>query len=506
MNASRMTRNIIWAMISLIVTGLTAFIITYVTVDTNRNAGEIINVSGRQRMLSQRIAFLAVELSESKNYTPAALARLSKEMEEATNLLESSHNFLIEQIFSRKDEIFYFDDPFNVDIRVKSYIAAARAINGLARQRLTVDERYIQYIAENRLDILKDLDRIVAQYEKDYESIVNTLIRYQSIVLFVTLFVIFVLHRKVFVPMVQEVLKAQAVTQSLFSTQKKFLNIMKDELQTPLKGVTSATKSLKEAYISSEHRRLYNTLEHSASRLETILSDIINVIELSSGQTTANQDAFNISQIVDYVIKQRRESINVKGLELVVLNENPNTVVIGDKIRFIQLLRALIDNAVKYTDEGNVIVKWLSNSDASGVSILVSDTGRGIPAEDLERIYERFYQVENINPEERSGTGLGLAIVKYTTSLLEGYINVISRVGQGTTFTVDLPFKVAVGDNAQDTEKNVARIAPPQNAKTSDFIDLKVIKSLKSINQLSDRVDYYLEDIDKYIENLQRSV
>jgi len=129
-----------------------------------------------------------------------------------------------------------------------------------------------------------------------------------------------------------------------------------------------------------------------------------------------------------------------------VLEPGPQVTLNGDRVRLAQVLANLLDNAVKYTERGSVRVAL--GADGERAWCEVRDTGPGIPARDLPRVFERFYRVDKARARERApggadrtGTGLGLSIVKHALALLGGEVSVVSRVGEGTTFRFEVPLE-----------------------------------------------------------------
>ncbi|HXS82814.1 MAG TPA: ATP-binding protein, partial [Methylomirabilota bacterium] len=124
------------------------------------------------------------------------------------------------------------------------------------------------------------------------------------------------------------------------------------------------------------------------------------------------------------------------GLEL-VLEPGPPVTLNGDRVRLAQVLANLLDNAVKYTERGSVRVALGATDGRAWCE--VRDTGPGIAARELPRVFERFYRVDKARSREKGGTGLGLSIVKHALALHGGEVTVVSRVGQGTTFRFEVP-------------------------------------------------------------------
>ena len=136
------------------------------------------------------------------------------------------------------------------------------------------------------------------------------------------------------------------------------------------------------------------------------------------------------------VIKRHRDGLEEKGLTVEV--DSSSVVVLGDVEAMTQILDNLLDNAIQYTPAPGHIELALSEADGHGV-LEVKDTGAGIPPEDMERVFERFYRVDKARSRELGGTGLGLSIVKHLVGSLRGKVTVTSKLGQGSRFRVELP-------------------------------------------------------------------
>jgi two-component system phosphate regulon sensor histidine kinase PhoR len=155
-----------------------------------------------------------------------------------------------------------------------------------------------------------------------------------------------------------------------------------------------------------------------------------------------NVGVYPIADIVGEVIDVLSIKADQKNLQLNVSVQEDLPLLECNKDRIKQLLINLIDNSIKYTEEGSVSIDCSQSRDEQFLNIKITDTGIGIDEKHLERLFERFYRVDKGRSRKQGGTGLGLSIVKHIVELYHGKITVKSQVGQGTTMKVKLPFKI----------------------------------------------------------------
>jgi two-component system, OmpR family, phosphate regulon sensor histidine kinase PhoR len=217
--------------------------------------------------------------------------------------------------------------------------------------------------------------------------------------------------------------------------KKEFVINVSHELRTPLTAIKGFVETL-EGEVSDEGKRYLDIIKRNTERLISIVSDLLLLSELEE-RDELQLERINLKTLVqnvlhmfDHRLKEKRLTFSLEAAEgLPNLN--------GDPFKLEQMFVNLLDNAIKYTEGGEIRVTIGSADDK--VTILVTDTGIGIPRQDLARIFERFYVVDKSRSRKFGGTGLGLSIVKHIVLLHNGTIDVESRPGEGTTFTITLP-------------------------------------------------------------------
>lgn len=217
--------------------------------------------------------------------------------------------------------------------------------------------------------------------------------------------------------------------------KKDFIVNVAHELRTPLTAINGFVDVLSEETDSSKQRYLSIIKNHTA-RLIALVSDLEDLTKLERAPRLDIQDV-NLATFMDNIYTLYEARLSEKNLALTIEIDPPTLRGSFDPFRMEQVLINLIDNALRYTEQGGITIRLFK---ARGELILeVTDTGSGIEAKHLSRLFERFYTVDQSRSRARSGTGLGLAIVKHIVQSHGGSIRVTSETGKGTTFLIQLP-------------------------------------------------------------------
>ena len=211
------------------------------------------------------------------------------------------------------------------------------------------------------------------------------------------------------------------------------------ELRTPVAALKMMAETLLEgAQDDPEVRgRFIGLMAHEADRLSDLARDLLDLSQMEAGEWPMKIRSFALSEVVDQVLDKCSPAARERRQELAAQCP-PEAAVLADRVAMAQILTNLVENAIKYTPEGGRVAVVVEPLPAH-VRIRVRDTGIGIPAEHLERIFERFYRVDKARSRALGGSGLGLAIVAHLVEVQGGTITVESTPGQGSTFTVELP-------------------------------------------------------------------
>lgn len=241
------------------------------------------------------------------------------------------------------------------------------------------------------------------------------------------------------------------IAQASDRAKTDFLSTMSHELCTPMNGIIGMNEALEETDLDEEQREITADIRDSGRDLQTIIGNVILFSQLEGGRVNLDNSAFNIRDVLKEAVLPYAEQAQKKGLAIKAQIEKivPQHIA-GDDVRTGQIICALLDNAIKFTDEGSVELSVKGHPDHKGATVLtikVSDTGIGIAAEDTDRIFDRFTQQDGSINRRHGGTGLGLTIARGLTELMGGELDLESELDVGTTFTVRIPYGAAEAEN-----------------------------------------------------------
>ncbi|PSR31399.1 MAG: PAS domain-containing sensor histidine kinase [Sulfobacillus benefaciens] len=222
--------------------------------------------------------------------------------------------------------------------------------------------------------------------------------------------------------------------------RQDFVANVSHELQTPLTIIRGFTETLQDDPDPDSAKRFIQLIHEEATRMSHLVDDLLALSRMEHHSLPVNRIPVDLPVLIESILVKLGP--RAQSAELVFDNQLPSHIplVAGDPDLLAEVFLNLISNSVQYTPAGGMIsIKLASEPGNPMVGVSVKDTGIGIPAQDLSRIFERFYRVDRARSRASGGTGLGLAIVKHIMELHQGRIEVSSQVGQGTIFTVWLP-------------------------------------------------------------------
>lgn len=219
----------------------------------------------------------------------------------------------------------------------------------------------------------------------------------------------------------------------LENMRSQFVANVSHELKTPLTSIKGFTETLKYVEDEETRKKFLDIIEKEADRLGRLINDILILSKIES-DISGEEDEFLPNKVIDDVINMVRVLADNKNITI-ELDERNYDLLFGDKDRFLQLVLNIVENSIKYSNEGST-VKISSFTKGDNYNLIVEDNGIGIPKEDIPRIFERFYRVDKAR--KSGGTGLGLAIVKHIVKTFNGNIKVESVLGVGSKFIVQI--------------------------------------------------------------------
>ncbi|NJK62255.1 MAG: response regulator [Synechococcaceae cyanobacterium SM2_3_1] len=248
--------------------------------------------------------------------------------------------------------------------------------------------------------------------------------------------------------------------------KSEFLASMSHELRTPLNAILGFSQLLsREPDLSQSQRRYLSTINRSGEHLLTLINDVLEMSKIEAGQIILQENAFNLGQLLQGLGEMFSVRAEAKQLRLsFFIDASVPTYVYIDEGKLRQILLNLLSNAIKFTHEGWVKVDIHRVLDRDYMlCVKVEDSGDGISADDLNRLFQPFTQTSS-GLRSQEGSGLGLAICRKFIDLMQGSIEVSSKLGQGSTFTIMLPFREVDSSEIQEKQlvQRVIRLAPGQ--------------------------------------------
>ncbi len=301
-----------------------------------------------------------------------------------------------------------------------------------------------------------------------------------------------------------------------------FLANVSHELRTPVNAVIGLSNICIDKEDSPELRSNMLEVRNAGRRMAEQIGDILDYSEMDSGNIVINEEDYMLGSVLNDLMVDLRE-IKPEKLELVIdVDPAVPAVLNTDVVKMKKIIKSLISNGFKYTQEGGVCLKITSEKKDYGVNliIVVSDTGIGMNEEELERVYERFYQSDSGRSRKSGGLGLGLGIVSGFVSLLGGFITISSKPEEGTTVRVSLPQKV-IDDTRCISLKNPKEVSVASLLDINKFlpgvrefynaqarcitsklgINMYTIESQSALKNLSGNLTHLFIGQEEYIEN-----
>jgi signal transduction histidine kinase/DNA-binding response OmpR family regulator len=481
-----------------------------------------INIAGRQRMLSQRLAKATLAIQTTND--PAIAGYYLQELQQVVDLWEKSHRGLqfgdaslgLSGNNSAKVELMFAE----ISAAHDTMLEAARSILKLGQTTGSSPGKspdfaiLISQVLKHEATFLQGMDAIVQQYEKEAQARVSKIAQIQWLLLGITLLVLLLEAFLIFYPGLRQIeeyieeiqtakskaaelseqLEAQnteletslAEAYSATRIKSEFVANMSHELLTPMNAVLGMTSLLQQTQLNPQQQEFVATIHQSGGILLQMINDILDFSKLEAGQLQLANQPLDLRQCIEESMDLVAMNAAQKGLDLAYqIDEQTSTHIFGDYARLRQILVNLLTNAVKFTKQGEVVIS-VSSVDLGNWSVAhsqtesqlfpsqryeeihfsIKDTGIGIPEDKINQLFRSFSQLDGSNLREYGGLGLGLAICKRLIQRMNGRLWVESELGIGSTFSFTIASEVL--DNTFDA---VNQLQPALQGKRLLIVD-----------------------------------
>ncbi|SCA57284.1 Signal transduction histidine kinase [Candidatus Terasakiella magnetica] len=464
-----MTKRYIFALMAIAILAASAFGTVGLLIAEHKSTLSVVNISGRQRMLSQRTALFVAQLAAADSYSKQQKFR--KELRHSTILLQQAHLALTGRAnainmsidMSPEARKRYFKGAYPLNAQMRGYIEVLREIIDMPSDELSPEHPSVKFVLEVAPGkLVEALDSMVKFYQEEGEKAFDFLRWLEAVFLSLTILVLTVEAFFIFRPMVrhvslqmmrikdfsdgleetvtqrtQQLEEAKTAAVKANAAKSKFLAAAGHDLKQPLEAIGMFSGMLERRMPDDRSAAIMRDMHDAQRSMRSLLDSILSLSKLEAGVIEPNPSHFELQPLLTQLTREYRVSAHAKGLGLRMV---PSSLKLHtDPLLLERILRNFLSNAIRYTKEGRILLGCRRVDDH--ISIEVWDSGPGIPAEGMDKIFTEFSQLDDPERDRSEGIGLGLAIVKRLADLLELEISCESEVGKGSKFAILLPLK-----------------------------------------------------------------
>jgi len=410
-----------------------------------KTSGLEVEVSSRQRMLVQQISKLSLDIAFQKNRNKPFKEELT-DLKKVRQKWVDSHRAL-----TQGSEIYQIDGIKSLETQ-----AIIKELNpiflGIKKELDAIivdsDQEFDTHLAN--VLVLDDqydetVKRLGYQFSKENNIQYNRLLAWSWVFAAATSIVLLIAFFFIIRPLLRklsfqnsELMELNSNLESVNQVKSDFLANMSHEVRTPLNGIIGTAGILSKTNLNQEQQKYLSTIRTSSENLMIIINDILDYSKLDSKKMQLEKEPFSLQKCVDEVMDLLKPSAQEKGIELIsYIEESVPQHLVGDMVRLKQVLINLVNNAIKFTHQGEVYLNVNTQAEDQGFSQLkftVKDTGIGIENIKLSGLFESFTQADNSTTRKYGGTGLGLTICRDLVQLMGGRIWAKSELGKGSEF------------------------------------------------------------------------
>ncbi len=436
-------------MVALLVIGLLdtfSFATLLIVINLNKDNAYLINISGRQRMLSQRIT---LELNQFHYAPESEHKKISIEAKhdidefEQANLILTHRSKKIDRSIPKKIIQYYFKENGTND-QSQYFIARARQI---IEEKVSPEE-LSEFSTFAKHNLLRNLNEAVLLFEEESNSLNTTLIKIEVLIYLLAFLNLGLILKLLFIPLRDILVRRE---KELFLLVKKlkeegkyksrFLANMGHELRTPLNGILGVVDLIQDEPVTVEQGKLLNIVEKSGKNLLGTIDNILDLTRLEIDELGMNLKDFSPDVLIAEIGQEYAIQAKAKGLSFESQVHNLPGILHGDHTKIRKIISNILDNAIKFTDSGSIKIDTTYDEFSSLFNVKIHDTGTGIAPDNLELIFEPFKQVDSSSTRIHSGSGLGLTIAKKMAEIMRGTLKVSSQLEVGSSFTLSLPLR-----------------------------------------------------------------